>query len=65
MATAACARLPDPAPSEATATASGRGAVHGMRRAADDLEAQMADLGVDLRIDLEGPEPGRGGPDSG
>jgi hypothetical protein len=61
------ARLPDPAlplVTEAIAAAYGRGVVHGMRRAADDLEAQMAELGVDLRIVLEGPEPDDG-PGSG
>jgi hypothetical protein len=56
------ARLPEPAlplVSEAIAAAYGRGVVHGMRRAADDLEAQMAELGVDLRIELDEPGPGR------
>jgi hypothetical protein len=58
------ARLPDPAVplvSEAIATAYGRGVVHGMRRAADDLEAQLAELGVELRIEVDEPETDRGG----
>ncbi|MNC96225.1 hypothetical protein D3C83_135420 [compost metagenome] len=47
--------------SEAIATAYARGVVHGMRRAADDLEAQLAELGVELRIEVDEPETGRGG----
>jgi hypothetical protein len=62
------ARLPEaalPLVSEAIATAYGRGVVHGMRRAADDLEAQMAEIGVDLRIEVDEPEASRANRTSG